>query len=494
MSRDRVIVVGAGIGGLACAADLAARGRDVVVLERAMGTGGKLRQVQVAGRDIDSGPTVFTMRWVFERLFADAGADFAQAVPTTPLDILARHAWSERERFDLHADAARTGDAVAEFSGVAERDRFIAFCAEARSIYQTLRDTFLTAKRPGPIGLARRIGLVNLDALFGLRPFETLWSALGRHFADPRLRQLFGRYSTYVGSSPFAAPATLMLIAHVEQDGVWSVDGGMSALAGAVQNLAQRHGASVRTGVDVCEVIVHRGRAAGVVLAGGERIDADAVVFNGDPNALASGALGLAVRHATPPTPSARRSLSAITWSAVAATAGFPLVRHNVFFGGDYRTEFDDLARGRLPGDPTVYVCAQDRAPGTAAPDDRERLLVLVNAAATGDAGDIDAGDVDRCEARTFERLERCGLAVRRTDWSVARTTPAQFHRLFPATGGALYGRASHGWTASFRRPGSTTAIPGLYLAGGATHPGAGVPMAALSGRLAAARLCADHT
>jgi 1-hydroxycarotenoid 3,4-desaturase len=322
-----------------------------------------------------------------------------------------------------------------------------------------------------------------------------MWNRLGRYFHDPRLRQLFGRYATYCGSSPYAAPATLMLIAHVEQDGVWSIAGGMRRLADALATLATRAGAAFRYGDDVAEVLTERGAACGVRLASGEQLTADLVVVNADANAVACGLLGEGLRDATRRTAPEARSLSAVTWSLHAPTAGFPLVRHNVFFSADYAAEFDALfRRGALPAAPTVYVCAQDR-PGrdsAGAPPARERLLVLVNAPAVDDQRPFAPPETSSCEDRTFSLLTRCGLTIRREPDSTTLTTPADFARLFPGTGGALYGQATHGWRASFQRPGSRTRVPRLYLAGGSTHPGAGVPMAALSGRLAAASALAD--
>jgi 1-hydroxycarotenoid 3,4-desaturase len=495
MPGDRVIVIGAGMGGLACALSLATRGLDVTVVEQAPRAGGKLREITVGGQGIDSGPTVFTMRWVFDALFDAAGTSLEAELGLTKADILARHAWDGGARLDLFADQARSADAITAFAGPAEAARFNAFCTEAATIYRTLKDSFLDAPRPGPIALARRIGFHRPAALFAIRPFETLWRALGKHFHDPRLRQLFGRYATYSGSSPFAAPATLMLIAHVEQDGVWLVDGGMQRLAEALQRVAAARGVHFRFGETVRELTIANGRAAGVVLASGERLAADAVVSNADVSAFAAGAFGPAAAHAAPRVKQAARSQSALTWSLVAQTGGFPLLRHNVFFSPDYRAEFDDVfARGRLPAAPTVYLCAQDRAAADGSPPaGPERLFALVNAPASGDTAPLTQEEIAACATRSFDRMKGCGLTVERLEVSTVTTTPTDFARLFPATGGALYGRASHGWTASFRRPGSASAIPGLYLTGGSAHPGAGVPMAALSGNLAAQRLLGDR-
>jgi 1-hydroxycarotenoid 3,4-desaturase len=229
-----------------------------------------------------------------------------------------------------------------------------------------------------------------------------------------------------------------------------------------------------------------------VVLDGGETLAADSVVFNGDAGALAQGLLGEAARPAVAAQPRRQRSLSALTWSLHARASGFPLVHHNVFFDDDYRSEFDDIfQRRRLPQPGTVYVCPQDRADAAQAAPGPEPLLCLVNAPADGDTRTIDPQETDPCEHRSLALLRQCGLTLQAQTHQVVRTTPADFHRLFPGSGGALYGPATHGWMSAFRRPSSTSAVPGLYLAGGSVHPGPGVPMAAMSGRLAAATLLA---
>jgi len=203
--------------------------------------------------------------------------------------------------------------------------------------------------------------------------------------------------------------------------------------------------------------------------------------------------LGDGVRQAVPLRPVAGRSLSALTWNLHAPARGFPLLRHTVFFSGDYPLEFQELfAQGRLPTEPTVYICAQDRAddalPGDSPP---ERLLCLVNAPARGDQGAPNDEEMAACEQRTFAHLRRLGLHLEPDSPGRLRHSPAHWAQRFPATGGALYGQATHGWRASFSRPAAATAVPGLYLAGGSTHPGAGVPMAALAGLQAAQQVLA---
>ncbi len=496
----RVIVIGAGMGGLSSAIALAGAGHEVMVLEKEAAPGGKMRHVAVGDARIDGGPTVFTMKWVFDRLLAPLGIALESRVSLTPAGTLARHAWQDGSRLDLFADIDRSAAAIEAFSDARNAEGYSRFCADSAAIHDTLRDTYMAAQRPGMIELTRRIGPLSIGKMLALRPFQTLWGALGGYFPDARLRQLFGRYATYCGSSPFSSPATLMLVAHVEQAGVWIVTGGMHTLARAFATIAAEQGAVFRYGTKVARIETDGEGITGVILADGERIEAGSVIFNGDISALAGGLLGDAgpsagVRAVRP----RDRSLSAVTWCAEVDASALPLAHHTVMFGDDYRGEFEMIFKdGQTPRRPTVYVCAQDRSSdgdlsALAARRGRERLLVLTNAPANGDTTDYEPERTAACLSETMAQMARCGFPLDFSSATRMATAPDGFNRLFPGSGGALYGMASHGWMASFSRSGSRTAIPGLYLAGGSVHPGAGVPMACLSGQLAAASLEADH-
>ncbi len=490
----RVAVIGAGMGGLAAAIDLARSGHRVTVFERAPAPGGKMRAV-ATGDDpatlMDAGPTVLTMADVFETLFSDSGASLADRVTLRPAGRLARHFWADGSSLDLHADPARTRDAIGDLAGADEARRYDAFRRRAEAIRRTLDGPFMRAPKPTLPHLVRAAGP---RALARIAPFGTLAGFLRGQFRDGRLRQLFGRYATYCGSSPYEAPATLALIAAVELNGVWTVDGGMRHLAAAMAARAAELGATFRFGTAVHRIAIERGRARGVILADGDFVAADAVLSGADTDALARGLLGTAAREAASTRSAAARSLSAVTWTMRAIVEGPALLRHNVVFATDARAEFEDLRRrGRAPRAPTVYLCAEDRTDGDPAPDGPERILALVNAPACGDdGGRFGKEELDECEKAMSARLRLNGLQLSRTEGPGLRTGPREWETLFPATGGALYGTALRGWASSFRRPGSRSAIEGLYLAGGGVHPGPGVPMATLSGRLAASAIAAD--
>jgi len=493
MTSPHTLIIGSGVGGLSAAIELAAAGHKVTVLERAAEPGGKMRQLTVDGVGVDAGPTVFTMRWIFDGLFASAGSTLEQHLTLEKADVLARHAWRQGGVLDLYASTDRSEQAIKEFSDQDNALGYRAFCARSADIYETLREPFIASPRPSMLELVRRVGYGNLDAMWRTAPFSTLWGALDEHFNDPRLRQLFGRYATYVGSSPLRAPATLMLIAHVEQEGVWLVDGGMRAVAHALRDLAVDLGAEFHFDEGVREIAMEADRAVGVHTDTGRDIRADYIVYNGDVSALGNGMLGASVSRSVSAVVPAKRALSAITFCMMANVSGMALHYHTVFFAQDYPEEFAAIfGRGDIAEYPTVYVCAQQRSGGHV-PQGPEPLLLLINAPSDGDRRFRDERKLAMYRDKALALLRECGCNIQMQGDACVTTDPRGFAELFPGSGGSLYGRSNHGPLASFARPGARSATRGLYLAGGSVHPGAGVPMSAMSGRLAAAAVLEDQ-
>jgi 1-hydroxycarotenoid 3,4-desaturase len=481
MAQRKIIVIGAGIGGLVAAAQLAHAGLDVTVCEAATAAGGKLRELSVGGVAIDAGPTVFTLRPIFEAIFAAMGEQLDQHVSLVPLDCLARHAWEDGARLDLFTDTERNVAAISAFAGLAAAQGYRKFARRSAEIFATLDASFMQRQQPGLLGLLRHAAPAHGAGLLQLAPFSSLWDELGWYFVNPKLRQLFARYATYCGCSPYDAPATLMLVAHAEQRGVWRIIGGMYRLAEALVKLAEARGAVFHYNCPVAEVTAHHGRASGVKLVSGEVLAADVVITNADLSALSAGCFGDASRSAVSGlTKGAKRSLSAVTWTIKGKASGIDLAHHNVFFANDYAAEFTAIKAGTLPADPTIYICAPHK----------DAFFCLIDAPASGDQSRPTGHEEEQCLSVILAKLQKCGLRLEPS--AMIRTGPKMFNHLFPASGGALYGRALTGWRDSFRRPGCTTKLPGLYLAGGAIHPGPGLPMAAMSGRLAATRILLD--
>lgn len=490
IATKRIVVIGAGMGGLAAAAELAIDGMAVTVLDRAPGPGGKLRQISVGGHAVDAGPTVLTMQESIEELFRRAGRSLTDFVAMRPSTTLARHLWAGPQQLDLYADRARSAEAIAAFASPRDAAGYLELCADAERAFNWLHAPLLRGKAPEDgFDIAFKVGLLRA---FKLKR-RTFWAAVSNRVQDPRLRQLFGHYATVNGTSPFLAPSAALLLAHVRQR-PWFVEGGLSAIAAAVAGLAEAYGATFRFNTAVREIMVANGRATGVRLENGEMLPADAVVMNGEPGALATGLLGAAAKKAAKPLKFPQRSLSALTWAVSARITGDTrLLRHTYFFSRDYKQEFQLIDEGRPPMEPTVYIYAQDRGEddGTPVPSGAERLLMLVNAPASGDRRSFSQVEIDQCMSGTLGLLNRCGVQMQAAAQPVM-TSPAVFHRLYPASGGALYGPLLRGWRGALLRPGARSRIRGLYLAGGSTHPGPGLAMATLAGRQAAASIVAD--
>ncbi len=483
---DRDIVVGAGIGGLCAAIALAGAGRRVLVLERGAQTGGKMRTLPSAAGPIDMGPTVLTLKDVFEGLFSRAGGRLGDYVTLIPQQVLARHFWTGGAHLDLFSDREANAQAIGRFAGPGGAREYLRFDRLTRQMYDAFDAPMMRARRP-------KLGAIAMAALRrpaiwpALLPNISLQRWLAGQFSDPRLVQLFGRYATYVGGAPSTSPAVLALVWQAEAGGVWAVHGGMGALAAGLERFARALGVQFRLRCHVHSIFLQGGRAAGVELPDGTRIAAQNVVFNGDPAALTSGLLGGDIRRCIPHSAVHPRSLSAYVWTfdaAVPATAP-ELVHHNVFFGASPAAEFAAIARGQIFADPTLYLCAQDRA-ARAQPRATERFEIIMNARALP-AHPIPLPQEDElCSRRVFSQLARFGLPFHPAPARQALTMPQDLAILFPASGGAIYGRSPQSLLAPMLRPTAQTRIAGLVLAGGGAHPGAGVPMAALSGLHAA--------
>jgi len=284
-TTDSIAVIGAGMGGLAAAIRLAAAGRDVTVFESHGWPGGKMRTTPSPAGPVDAGPTVLTLRDVLDALFDAAGARTEDHVTLAPLAVLARHHWPDGTRLDLGADRAANAAAIAHALGPRAAAEFERLADETAALFDAFRGPVMTRARPSLPGAARA-ALANPRLAPWLVPGRSLQTMLDRRLSDPRLRQLFGRYATYVGGLPQLAPAVLGLVWQAEARGVWAVDGGMAALARALAGLLQTLGGQLRLNAPVARILAPSGVVRGLRLADGAEHACRQIVFNGDPAAL----------------------------------------------------------------------------------------------------------------------------------------------------------------------------------------------------------------
>jgi 1-hydroxycarotenoid 3,4-desaturase len=488
ISRPDAVVIGAGMGGLGAAIRLAAGGCRVTVIEAADHPGGKARARPTAAGPAAMGPTVLTLRAEVDELFALAGTTTEAEVALTRLPRLARHWWPGSGPLDLFPDREANIDAIRAFAGAQEAEGFARFDAATRALFHAFETPVMRAPKPDLAAIAS--ATLRQPALWpALLPGMTLDRWLKRFFSDPRLRQLFGRYATYVGGRPAHTPAVLSLVWQAEAQGVWAARDGLHSVAHALARAAQTLGVRFHYATSARRITRQSGRVSLVETDQGHH-PADIIVFNGDPRALSDGHLGDAAQGAL--SPPGKPSLSAWVWSFAAMPEGpraADLIHHNLFFTADPQAEFGPIGQGRMPDSPTLYLNAQDRGLGPTPAT--ERFQIIMNAPANRP----DHHDEDRsCHDRTFPPLSRMGLTFSPPPGPDALTRPRDLAARFPASLGSIYGASPEGALAAFQRPVARTSLPGLYLAGGGVHPGAGVPMALLSGKQAALQALQDLT
>ena len=483
---QNVVVIGAGIGGLSAALRLASLGNDVRVIEAASKPGGKIRTRSGANAPIDLGPTVLTLLPVFEKLFSDVGEDFHDHLQVKKQNVLARHWWHDGTCVDLHASFDISLNNIRKAFGEKSALEFLSYYSDTQSLFNCFDKPVMQNANPNLPSMM--LAVMKQPSVIGkMRPTATLEQGLSKQFSDPKLRQLFGRYATYIGGTPHTAPALLSLVWQAEAKGVWTIEGGMHRLAEVLEKLCHAKGVQFTYDCCVRKIESKRDKATHVVLSTDEVIQADSVVFNGDPRALSLGLLGDNLKNKVPDIADQERSLSAYVWGFDAQCDGPELVHHNVFFADEPNSEFHDIMNGHMPSDPTIYVCAQDRGKSSTPPKIENFELILNAAPLT--TRQPEQKDFDTCNEITFQRLRKFGLSFSGERTRQHLTMPQDFERLFPASAGSLYGQSPRGMMATLKRPKCTTKLKNLFMVGGGVHPGAGIPMATLCAELAVAEM-----
>jgi len=477
---DRVVVVGAGLAGLSAALRLLAAGREVTVLERGGGPGGRAGLLDVEGYAFDTGPTVLTMPDVVADALGCIGEELDDWLDLVRLDPVYRAFFPDGSTLDVRADPVAMAEEVRDLCGPREAAGYERFVRFASRLYRYERDSFIDRNTDSPLDLLTP-DLARLAAVGG---FRRLAPKVSSYLKDPRTQRVFSFQALYAGVSPYRALALYAVIAYMDTvGGVVVPRGGMHAVPRALASAAEKHGATIRYGETVTRVVVEGGRAKCVETSSGERVDADAVVLTGD----LPGAYDLLPRA---PRRRLRASPSCFLLLAGSRQEYRRIAHHNLHFGRSWKPVFDDLTRrGRLMADPSLLVTAPTRTDASLAPPGRHSYYVL--APTPNQTSGIDWEAVGpRYRDELLHRLEALGYVGFADAIEVEHvTTPLDWERqgLVDGSPFSFAHRASQ--TGPFRPGNLVPGVDNVVLAGCGTRPGVGVPMVLLSGRLAAERV-----
>lgn len=502
-----VVVVGGGLAGLSSACVLAARGYRVTLLDKNDWVGGKAAVLHAEGYRFDMGPTILTMPSVLRRIFEEAGKNLDDYIELVSLDpqwrcFFAGQGSDDNTVLDLVSNAESMKQNIDDFTGgPASGDGYRRFLKLSEQLHAVSERFFFWRSIGGltdTMDVGGALSAAVLKDVLSLRMGRSVASVVRAHVPDSRVAQMMDHFTQYVGSSPYASPAVLCGIAHMQTgEGVWYPLGGTRAVPLALARLAEQLGVEFRLGTDVMRIIAQGDRVSGVVTACGAEIACDAVVSNCDAvrtyrELLDDVPKSARVKHEINREPAC---------SGVVLYLGLDrryeqLLHHNFVFSRDPKAEFDAIyQRGELAPDPSAYVCAPAITESNVAPTDCESLYVLVHTPYLRPGHDWKAMLPEYRDVILDKLEQTAGMTgLRAAIRYESALTPEDIHHRYRVLNGAIYGLASHGkFMGAFKPANRRRDLRGLYLAGGAAHPGPGMPMVLMSGWIAADALDSDY-
>ncbi|WP_421774507.1 phytoene desaturase family protein [Gracilimonas sp.] len=473
----KISVIGAGLGGLSAACLLAAKGHRVTIFEKNENTGGKMNIIEAEGYRFDTGPSLLTMPFILEKLFKECGADMDDYLSLDPLDPICRYFYADGTVFNNYENKQATKDEIMAFAPQ-DVNSYPEFLDHARSLYHKTADAFIF----NPLYDFSDLKELDLLSFFGIDAFATVSKRVNSTFESTYLRKFFKRFTTYNGSSPFLAPATLNVIPHVEiNQGGFYVKGGLYKVAEAMTSLAKTLGVEFIFNTEIKSIEIEGQKATGVRLKSGTKIESDLVVSNSDATET--------IAHLLPDSSIASQRKEKAK-SIEPSCSGFvlllgidkkyeQLVHHNIFFSEDYEKEFKQIFEDKvMPDDPTIYVANTSYSDLNHAPEDGSNLFVLVNAPYLSDQYDWKNNTASYGD-KVIQELEERGLRQLSNHIRFRETiTPHDFYKKYRSNKGSIYGTSSNSKFSAFLRPrNKSREIDKLYFVGGSTHPGGGIPL-----------------
>ena len=492
MENKRVAVVGGGLGALSGAIRLARLGFSVQLFEKNPKIGGKVNEAVLDGYRFDTGASLLTMPFVIDELFDFAGFKRADYLDFVSIDPICRYFFSDGSVMDASADKAKMKAAIQQLSpdDVEAYERFLKY---AERIHTLTSEIFMFTPIHAFKKLMKPRHFRTLFKLHQIDPFRTVHQSVSRFFSDPRLIQLFDRYATYNGSDPFQAPATLNIIPYIEYGlGGYYIKGGIYRLVDALMTIACELGVQVHTSAKVEKICHARKRVSGVRV-NGKKVEADYVLCGADAvvayNELIDGHQKRRERlNRLEPSVSGMLFL----WGVRAKHP--KLAHHNIIFSSDYDAEFTQIFKHQqVPDEPTIYIAITSKADAEHAPADGENWFVLLNMPYLS-LGQVWGKEKDRMRSVVLNKLKQLGFDIADRIEVEQVYTPEDFSQLYASNQGSIYGISSNSKTTAFRRiPNRSRTLQGLYFAGGSVHPGGGIPLVILSGKIAATLIAEDR-
>lgn len=480
MKRE-MIVIGAGLGGLAASVLLAREGHNVTVVEKNERPGGKMNEIIEKEYRFDTGPSLLTMPEIIDSIFDRCGKKREDYLTYIPVSPLCRYFFPDGTVFDNYSDRKKNSRELKKIAPE-ELNNYNSFLSYASGLYSKTSGSFLF----NPLYDRSDLKLLNFSDFFKIDAFSTVASRVDARFASPYLRQFFKRFTTYNGSSPYRAPATLNVIPHIEINmGGYYVKEGLYSIIKAFEKLASELDVTFQYKREVCKIHIKNQKVTGVKLSDGSELHADIIVSNSDASETL---LKLLPQKNVPRRKREKQKNLEPSCSGFVLLLGISkkyadLAHHNLFFSSDYRREFDTIFQKKeLPDDPTIYIANTSHSDRSHAPDGHSNLFLLVNAPfVTGDQNWTSlSGSYPEL---IINKLEKSGLTDLRNSIEYSKViTPEDFLKKYRSNRGSIYGTSSNSKLSAFNRPRNKVSfIEGLYLTGGSTHPGGGIPLVLLS-------------